>query len=79
MCSASNLLLYGATGALLASLSLPAQGEFDPSRVLVEPEAVARRFPDPDVRYDTPGLREGRTDFASHAEVLSWLDALSRR
>ncbi|RMA59966.1 zinc carboxypeptidase [Acidovorax sp. 100] len=31
------------------------------------------------MRYTTPGFREGRTDFASHAEVLSFLSELERQ
>jgi hypothetical protein len=46
--------------------------------MLREPPGVAARFPDPDVRYATPSLREGRADFASHAEVLAFLEGLAR-
>jgi hypothetical protein len=38
---------------------------------------VAGRFPEPDVRYPTPSLREGRADFASHSEVLAYLEELA--
>ena len=31
--------------------------------------AVAARFPEPAVRYDTPGLREGRTQFTTQHEL----------
>ena len=54
------------------------RADFDPTRMLHEPEPIARRFPDPDVRYPTPGLRESRIDFPSHAEVLAYLDTLAR-
>ncbi|MES2250782.1 MAG: M14 family metallocarboxypeptidase [Pseudomonadota bacterium] len=57
----------------------PAQAQFDPAKVWVEPPAIAARFPDPGVSYATPGLRAGRTDFASHAEVLAFLDDLARQ
>jgi predicted deacylase len=63
--------------ALLAAAS--AQAQFDPTKVWVEPPAIAARFPDPSVSYATPGFRAGRTDFPSHAEVLAFLDDLARQ
>ena len=36
-------------------------------------EAVAARFPDPSVRYETPGLAEGRRAFTTNAELGQWL------
>ncbi len=39
--------------------------------------AVAARFPDPAVRYATPGLAEGRAEFSSNAEVHAWLQDLA--
>ncbi|MCE1251717.1 MAG: succinylglutamate desuccinylase/aspartoacylase family protein [Comamonadaceae bacterium] len=35
--------------------------------------AVAARFPDPTVRYHTPGLAEGRSSYTSNAELAQWL------
>ena len=69
-----------AAGVLsVLALSAPvAHSQFDPSRTTVEPQAIVARYPDPDVRYGTPGLREARKDFASHAEVLSFVDALAK-
>jgi len=64
--------------ALAAMLVTPGHARFDPAKASVEPEAVARRFPDPDVAYDTPGFRAGRTDFTSHAELIAWVEALQR-
>src|SRR5436305_13123432 len=55
-----------------------ADARFDPATEKVEPDVVARRFPDPDVTYDTPGFRPGRTDFTSHAELVAWGEALQR-
>ncbi len=63
--------------ALLVAAS--AQAQFDPAKVWVEPPAIAARFPDPSVSYATLGFRAGRTDFPSHAEVLSFLDDLARQ
>ncbi|SFC32867.1 Zinc carboxypeptidase [Polaromonas sp. OV174] len=39
--------------------------------------AVAARFPDPAVTYNTPGLQAGRTSFTSNSEVQSWLRNLA--
>lgn len=39
--------------------------------------AVAARFPDPAVRYDTPGLAEGRRAFTTNAEASQWLRSLA--
>jgi hypothetical protein len=41
--------------------------------------AIARWFPDPGVRYPTPGLVEGRADFTSHDEALAFVRALAAR
>jgi hypothetical protein len=61
--------------AAVAVLSGPVQAQFNPDRVLREAEGVATRFAAPPVRYDTPGLREERPGFPSHAEVLAFLDS----
>ncbi len=60
-------------------LTVPASAQFDPSKVKVEPTAVALRYPDPSVPYQTPGLTAGRTDFASHQEVLDYLRKLAAK
>lgn len=39
--------------------------------------AVAARFPDPSVRYNTPGLADGRRAFTTNAELSKWLQDLS--
>jgi len=65
--------------ALIAAAgAATARADFDPARMLREPEAIAQQFPDPDVRYPTPAFRDGRVDFPSHAEVLAYLDELAR-
>ncbi len=38
--------------------------------------AVAARFPDPAVRYHTPGLEQGRSSYTSNAELAQWLREL---
>ncbi len=45
----------------------------------MESAAVAARYPDPAVSYDTPGFRPGRTDFTSHAELIAYVGALQLR
>jgi Zinc carboxypeptidase len=65
--------------AALSLLATSGLAQFDPAKALREPPAIARQFPDPDVRYATPGLREGRSDFPSHAEVLAFLDELAAK
>lgn len=39
--------------------------------------AVAARFPAPSVRYETPGLAEGRSGFTTQAELTQWLRDLA--
>lgn len=39
--------------------------------------AVAARFPDPAVRYETPGLRDGRTEFTTQQELQDLLRSLA--
>ncbi|MBS0467671.1 MAG: succinylglutamate desuccinylase/aspartoacylase family protein [Proteobacteria bacterium] len=39
--------------------------------------AVAARFPDPSVRYETPGLADGRRAFTTNAELTQWLRDLA--
>jgi hypothetical protein len=65
--------------AALAVFSGLAAAQFDPARAVVEPEAVARQFPEPATPFTTPGFAAGRQDFTSHAEVFAFLDALTRR
>ena len=56
---------------VLAALSAHAQ--FDPQRAYQQSAEVRARYPDPPVRYDTPGFRPGRTDFTSHEEMLAYV------
>lgn len=56
-----------------------AWAQFDAAKVKSEPPSVAQRFPAPQVRYATPGLKEARPDFPSHAEVEAYLAALPPR
>ncbi len=70
---------HAAIAAALLALASLAHAQFDPSKVTVEPEAIARQFPDPATLFTTPAFTAGRQDFTSHAEVFSFLDALARR
>lgn len=51
--------------------------QFNASQVVAPPEVIARHFPDPPAPYHSPGLRPGREDFPSHAEVLEFARALA--
>lgn len=68
-------VLWGA-GWLVAG---PAQAQFDPAKVVVEPEAITRQFPDPAPAFTSPAFAPGRLDFTSHAEALGFLDKLARQ
>jgi predicted deacylase len=68
--SVAAFLWAGATAAL---------AQFDPSKVVVQPEAIARQFPDPATPFNTPAFAAGREGFTTHAEVFTFLDALAQR
>lgn len=40
--------------------------------------AVAARFADPPVRYDTPAFASARAEFTSNAEVQEWIERIAR-
>lgn len=40
--------------------------------------AVAARFPEPNIRYNTPGLADNRRAFSTNAEIDQWLDRLAQ-
>lgn len=63
----------------LLAFATAASAKFDSANVVVEPESIARQFPDPATGYATPAFAEGRTDFTSHAEVFQFVEALARR
>ncbi len=56
----------------------PGHAQFKPERAYQQSAAVQARYPDPPLRYGTPGFAEGRTDFTSHEEMMSFLQALER-
>ena len=68
------LTLVGCMG-----LGAPAAAQYDPQKDYKESAAVAARYPDPAVKYTTPAFAPGRTDFTTHAEMMSFLADLDRR
>ena len=56
-----------------------AHAQLDATKVMREADPVAQRFPDPAVQFSTPGFRPGREDFTSHAEMLTFLEALASK
>jgi predicted deacylase len=73
----SKLSVGIATAGLV--LSGPVLAQFDPARVVAEPESIARQFPEPTTTFATPAFAQGRQDFTTHAEAFGFLDALARR
>lgn len=53
--------------------------QFDPARAYQQNAEVRQRYPDPQVAFDTPGFKPGRTDFTSHREMLAYVEGLRRR
>jgi hypothetical protein len=47
------------------------------SGVYVEPAAVAARFPEPAINYQTPGLMPGRTEFTTNTELRAFMRGLA--
>ena len=72
-----NLLMMMLAIAALHAPSLQAQ--FDPERTFKQGAEVRKRYPDPQVSYDTPAFAPGRKDFTSHEEMLAHVEALRRR
>ena len=77
--SLSRLVACSAVLTAMIVLAHPASARFDPARAAVESSAVAAQFPDPDLVYDTPGFRAGRSDFTSHAELMAFVSELQQR
>lgn len=65
--------------ATASPVTTPVTGAADQagSAALIENAAVAAHFPDPSVRYDTPGLRTDRRAWTTDAELSEWLDELA--
>ncbi|WP_051237516.1 DUF2817 domain-containing protein [Ottowia thiooxydans] len=76
-CTSLQRLALAAT--TFAACAAPGWAQFDATKVVLEPEAIARQFPDPAQAYQTPGFAPGRKDFTSHAEVFGFIDELARQ
>lgn len=64
--------------AVVAAILLfiqPSHAQFDAQRQYRRSDAVLKRYPDPALRFDTPGFIAGRSDFTSHQEMLDFVYA----
>lgn len=77
--AAALLVLAGAAGWAQPAGEPPASTPMATAAAPALPyaEAVAARFPDPPVRYDTPGLREDRDDYTTPQELAATLRGLA--
>ena len=71
--------LWLMSAALALCVALPLQAQFDPKRAYQQSEAVKQRYPDPPVRFETPGFAPGRADFTTHEEMMAFITGLQRR
>ncbi|HKA43225.1 MAG TPA: M14 family metallocarboxypeptidase [Burkholderiales bacterium] len=65
--------------ALAVLAASPLHAQFDTERAYRQSEAVRLRYPDPSMRFDTPGFAPGRTDFTSQQEMMQFISALQPR
>jgi Zinc carboxypeptidase len=70
------LLVAGLAGC--AAMPAPSQTAAAPGAEAPYGAAVAARFPEPAVRYDTPGLAADREHYTSNDELQAWLQAIVR-
>jgi len=65
--------------AATSPVATPITGSEEPLGLTTATEsaAVAAHFPDPPVRYDTPGLQPDRRAWTTNAELSQWLDELA--
>jgi hypothetical protein len=64
--------------ALLACMAGTSLAQFDPSKVAKIPDAVAKRYQDPQVSYGSPSLSRERADFASHDEAMAFVRGMAQ-
>lgn len=63
-----------------APLATPAPAPIaGPAETLPYSAAVAARFPEPTVRYETPGLEAGRTTYTTQREIEQWLREIANK
>lgn len=63
-----------------APLATPAPAPVaGPAETLPYSAAVAARFPEPTVRYETPGLEAGRTTYTTQREIEQWLREIANK
>lgn len=69
----------GVAALLLATavLSPSASAQFDPAKALVEIDAIASLYPDPDIAIESPAFTAGKTDFTSQEEMLAFIQKLA--
>lgn len=72
MAPTDQVSLPPATTAQATAVATPEVADQTDAAVL-ESTAVAAHFPDPPVRYDTPGLQPNRRAWTTNAELASWL------
>ena len=56
-----------------------AVAQFNPERAYKQSEAVKKYYPDPEVKFDTPGFRPGKSDFTSHQEMMDFVYDLQKQ
>lgn len=54
------------------------QAQFDPSKLVLEPEVISRQFTSAESSFSTPAFAVGRENFTSYSEVISFLNALKQ-
>ena len=55
----------------------PASAQYDPAKALVEIDAIASQYPDPEVTIDSPTFAAGKTGFTSQQEMLVYIRGLA--
>ena len=91
-CANVQLPVWNGTSAAPAVRTAPQPSTPAPSPAVSQPIAASKqltplpynpaieaRFPDPSVRYETPGLTEGRQQFTTQAEMTGLLQSLTSK
>ncbi len=56
----------------------PLWAQFNPERAYQQSAAVIQHYPDPAIRFETPGFASGKTDFTSHQEMMDFIYGLQK-